>query len=215
MARDVEERLGKSFWNGWIGLTAGRRDGRALRESFDESDAERPDIAGGGERCGGELGSVVGVEIARWLAGFADGEDGVAGELELIGGGEDVGGLDVRVREALAVEIDKGVEKRLEHFARFRGGERALRKNLREIFLGEFHHGVEKIEVRDAAAAGVIDGEKIGMRELRGAAPKRELGLGRGGVRRDKFDGCIARPRLGRLREEDGAMVRGAEESLK
>ena len=64
MACDVEERLGKSFWNGWIGLAAGRCDRGALRESFDESDAERPDIAGGGERRGGELGRVVGVEIA-------------------------------------------------------------------------------------------------------------------------------------------------------
>jgi len=215
MTRDVEERLGKSFWNGWIGLTAGGRDGGALRESFDESDAERPDVAGGGERRGGKLGSVVGAEIATRSAGFADGEDGVGRELELIGGGEDVGGLDVRVREALAVEIDEGIEKRVEHFARFGGGERALRKNLREIFLGEFHHGIEKIQVGDAAAAGIVNGEKIGMREFRGAAPKRELGLGRGGVRGNKFDGRFAGLRLGRLREEDGAVVRGAEELVK
>ena len=64
MARDLEERLGKSFGNGWIGLTAGRCDGRALRESFDESDAKRPDVGGGGQRRSGEFGSVVGVEIA-------------------------------------------------------------------------------------------------------------------------------------------------------
>ena len=215
MARDIEEGLRKSFGDGGIGLAAGWGNGGALRERFDESDAERPDVGGGGERGGSEFWRVIGAEIARESTGFADGANGVGGKLELIGGGENIGGLDVRVREALAVEIDDGVEKRLEHFAGFGGGERALRKNLREIFLGEFHHGIEKIQVGDAAAAGIVNGEKIGMREFRGAAPKRELGLGRGGVRGNKFDGRFAGLRLGRLREEDGAVVRGAEELVK
>lgn len=215
VARDVEEGLRKRFGNGWIGLGAGERDGGALRESFDESDAEGPDVGGSGERGGGEFGSVEGAEIAIGSAGIADGANGVGGELELVGGGEDVGWFDVRVREALAVEIDDGFEKRLEHFAGFGGGEGALGKNLREIFFGEFHHGVEKIEIGDAAAPGIIDAEKIGVRELRGAGPKRELCFGGGGVSGNKFDSGLAGLRFGRLREEDGAVVGGAEELVK
>src|SRR6266446_4657196 len=43
----------------------------------------------------------------------------------------------------------------LGHVASFRGSERALRENLREVLFSELHHDVEKIRIFEAAAAEV------------------------------------------------------------
>jgi hypothetical protein len=59
------------------------------------------------------------------------------------------------------------------------------------------------------------EAEKIGMSELRCTAPKGELEAGSGVVGGNKFDGRFAGLRIGHLREEDGAVVRGAKELLK
>ena len=70
------------------------------------------------------------IELARWFAGFADGEERVAGKLQLIGGGENVGRLDSRMNEATAVEKNESIEHGSEHFANFGIRERALGDNL-------------------------------------------------------------------------------------
>jgi len=84
---NVEQRLRKSIRDGWVGLASGLHGGRMLRECFDQSHAERPDIGGRGKRRDGRFGSIVSVKLVRWFAGFADGGERVAGQLELIGGG--------------------------------------------------------------------------------------------------------------------------------
>ena len=62
-----------------------------------------------GEDCG-VFGSVVNIVIAISFAGIAHGENGVAGELELIGNGEEVGGFHVRVGERLAVKVAQRID---------------------------------------------------------------------------------------------------------
>jgi hypothetical protein len=91
--------------------------------------------------------------------------------------------------------------------AGFRGRERTLGENLGEVFVSIFHHHVEAIPVRKAVAADVEDAEQIGMGELPGAAPKRELEIG-ARARGNEFDGGSLRLRVGELREEDGRVFR-------
>jgi len=74
---------------------------------------------------------------ARQVALFGvlvDGENAIAGKLELIVDGENVGGAHVSVDQALAVKEGQALQSGRENVASFRGSERALRKELREIF---------------------------------------------------------------------------------
>ena len=50
VTRDIEERLGKRVGDDWVGLISGLQDRYALRECFDQGDAERPDVGGRRER---------------------------------------------------------------------------------------------------------------------------------------------------------------------
>src|SRR5258708_22126417 len=82
------------------------------------------------------------------------------------------------MNQAIAVEKYENIEHGFEHFASFGSGERALGENLGEVFFGMFHHDVETIHVRKAATAAVEDAQQIGMSELHGASPKREMEIG-------------------------------------
>ncbi len=55
------------------------------------------------------------------------------------------------------MEKNENIEHGLEHFASFGSDERTLGENLREVFFGMFHHDIETIRVREAAAAAVED----------------------------------------------------------
>src|SRR5713101_8641596 len=117
--------------------------------------------------------------------------------------------------EAFAVQIDENIEDRLEHFARFRSRERALGKDLGQIFVGLLHDHIKMIPVGKTAAAGGKDTEQMRMRELRGPSPERELQVGGGTIHRDQFDGRFLRTWGGRLRQENGAAVCAAYVLLK
>src|SRR6266481_2155682 len=181
-----------------------------LRECFDQSHAERPDIGGRGKRRDGRFGSIVSVKLVRWFAGFADGGERVAGQLELIGGGKNVRRLNARMREAIAVQINESVEHGFEHFAGFGGRESAHRNNLGEVFFGILHHDVKAIPVLEAAAANVEDAEKVRMTELHNAKPDSDLGFGSGSSR-NELDGGFMGLGFGELGHEYGGVVRAAE----
>src|SRR6266478_9774524 len=110
---------------------------------------------------------------------------------------------------AKAMEINESIQNRFEHFASFGARQGALGKNLREVFFGIFHHDVKTIPVFDAATADVVDAQQIRMNELHDAAPERDLEI-RVGTRWNEFDGRLFRLRLGKLREENGGVVRAA-----
>ena len=75
----------------------------------------------------------------RLFSVIGDGENAVAGELELIFNGENVRGPHVSVNQALAVKKGDGLQGGSEDVAGFSRSERALGEKLREIFLGVFH----------------------------------------------------------------------------
>src|SRR6266699_851427 len=82
------------------------------------------------------------------------------------------------MNEAFVVEINERIEHGFEHFASFGCRERTLGENLRKIFLGIFHHDIEKIHVSEAAAARAEQAKQIGMSELRSTAPEGKLKIG-------------------------------------
>src|SRR2546428_3902462 len=118
------------------------------------------------------------------------------------------------MNEAFVVEINERIEHGFEHFASFGCRERTLGENLREIFLGIFHHDIEKIHVSEAAAARAEQAKQIRMSELRGAAPHGKLKIG-GSTRGDEFDGGFLSGWIGELGEEDGGIIRAAQVLLK
>jgi|SRR5277367_3733816 len=115
------------------------------------------------------------------------------------------------MREPLAMEKGKRGQDRFEHGARFGGRERALRKDLREVFFLVFHDDVEHVGVLKNAAAGVKNGNKVRMRKLRGAAPKSKLELRGGRVRGHELYDSFLRILVAVLGEEGGGVVRAAQ----
>jgi hypothetical protein len=156
VACDIEEWLRKSVRKDEIGIDAGRKEGDALGEGFDERDAQRPDITGRSEARRSHFGRSVRAGTCGWRVGLRDRRETVTGKFQLIGGGENVGRFYVPMNEAFAVEVDEDIEDRAKHVAGFSGGESALGENLREVLFSELHHGVEKIRVTEAATAEVV-----------------------------------------------------------
>src|SRR5260370_40899208 len=102
----------------------------------------------------------------------------LAGKLQLIGGGENVGRFKVRMNKAMAVEIDENVEHRFKHIGGFGSRERAVGENLGEILFGMRHHDVETIPVAEAATADDVDAQQVGMRQRHNAGQERERQIG-------------------------------------
>jgi hypothetical protein len=217
VASDIEERLRKGVGDEGIGgvVKGESRDG--LRERFDQSDAEGPDIGSGARGIGGRgggFGSVVKVGFALCFGRLADRKNGVARKLELIADSEKIRRLDVSVGKRFGVEIDEHIDDGIEHVAGFFRSEGALGKKLSEIFLGTFHNDVEELHVLDAAASGVEKSQKIRMRKLGDLRPNGELLFGGGTIGGDEFDGGLARLRVSDLREENGAVIGGREKMV-
>ena len=170
VARDIEKNCGQRVWDDGI-LRARADRGELLGESFDESDAQRPDVAGGRDDALGDLGRVVGTDMAhaggkdalsrfsgRQVALFGvlvDGENAIARKFELIIDGENVGGAHVSVNQAIAMKKGETLQSGSEHVTSFGGSERTLRKKLRKIFLSVFHDDVEQFKIAEMAATGL------------------------------------------------------------
>ena len=117
------------------------------------------------------------------------------------------------VDETLTMEEREGLQRGGENIARFGGGERALRKKLREIFLGVFHENEEQIELAETAAAGLEIAQQVRMGKLGGALPARELELRVGFIGLDELDGNFLRWSSA-LGQKDGAVLRAAKITL-
>src|ERR1700730_14593059 len=201
-----------------------------LCESFHERDAERPDIARGRDDSLRDFGWIVGARMAqaggeegllrfgrgqmRLLGVLIDREDAVAGELKLILDGENVRGPHVSMDQTFGMEEAEGLQSGSKNVARFRGSERALRKKLREIFLGVFHYDVEQFKIAEAAAAGLERAEQVGMRKFVGVLPAKQLEVGVGSIDLDELDGGFLW-RSAAFGQEDSAVFRAAEITAK
>jgi hypothetical protein len=214
VAGDIEKGLRKRVWKDEIGIDAGRKDRDALGEGFDEGHAQRPDIASRSQAGSGDFWGVVGAGPGGGRVRLCDRGETVAGQFQLVGGGENVGGSYVPVDQAFAMEIDENIENGPEHVAGFCGGESTLGEYLREVFFGKLHYGVEKIGVAEAATAEVVEVEKIGMSKLRDEAPTRKLEIDCGGIQGKKLDGGLLGRRIATLGEEHGAVFIACQELL-
>src|SRR5712664_1751239 len=107
-----------------------------------------------------------------------------------------------------------GLQRGSEDVARFRGGERALRKKLREIFLGVFHYDIKQIEIAEAAATRFEDAQQVRMRHLGGVLPAKQLEFRVGFIDLNEFDGRLLW-RSTALGQEDSAVFGAAEITAK
>ena len=65
VTRDIEKRLGKDIRDDRVSLASRLQCGYVLRKRFDQSQAQRPDVRGRGERRSCGFRSVVNIESAR------------------------------------------------------------------------------------------------------------------------------------------------------
>jgi hypothetical protein len=141
---------------------------------------------------------------------LVDGENAIAGKLELIVDGENVGGAHVPVNQALAVKEGQALQSGRENVASFRGSERALRKKLREIFLGVFHDDVEQFEIAEMAATRLEGAEQVRIGKFGGVLPAKQLEFGIRLIDLDELDGGFLR-RSAAFGQKDSAVFRAAQ----
>src|SRR5262249_41103268 len=115
------------------------------------------------------------------------------------------------VRESFAVQIHQHIQSWLQKIAGLFRRKSPLRKDVAKIFLGVFHHHIKQIAVPQAAPTAIVNGQKIGVREMRGAFPKRQLRVRVGRAREEKLDGGVFELWLDGLRQENRAMVRASQ----
>src|SRR5262249_9509601 len=115
------------------------------------------------------------------------------------------------MHQTLGVKISKRVEKGLEHVVGFGMREGALREELREIFFGAFHDHVKKSHAGELATAGFKKLEQVGMRELSGLLPTRELSVSLRGGDLNELDSGLLRLAVSlAFGEKDHTVVRAA-----
>ena len=106
-------------------------------------------------------------------------------------------------------KIERG-KNRGEHAAGFVRRERAARKKLAEIFVGELGDDVEAGSAVQRAAAEMENAKKSGVRKSCGGAPVFELQVGGGGIFGNEFERDVGRGIAGVSRlvraEEDGGI---------
>ena len=153
--------------------------GHSFGERFADGNGERPHV-GAGKKYG--LGSSEGCGERPGGSRFASGSDAVGRKFYVVAGGVNVGRLQSTVDETVFMKkIERG-KNRGKHAAGFVRSERAARKKLAEIFVGEFHNDVKAGSTVQRAAAEMENAKKSGMRKSRGSAPMFELQLGGGGI---------------------------------
>src|SRR5208282_4193668 len=187
--KSLRQRLGQRWF-----LALGRVPrGRLLREDFDERHAQRPHIPCGGRAVACSFGRIVNARRTLRIDRIGEAANAVTRKFQLFAHRQDVRRLDVAVNEPAAVHVGERVENGREHVARFVGCKRALRNDLREVFVGKLHHDVEHRGVFHFAAAQIEDADQMRMREVRGQAPAGKLKFRVSGTHRDKLDRCLLR----------------------
>lgn len=158
-----------------------------LGESFDQCDAEGPDITCRRDGAGGGFWS--GVDALWNAAAKVPGSVKAVGrKLHLVIYDQDVRRLEVTVHEAFGVEIGERVEDGVEHLPYLSGCERPLRKYLRQIFIGIFRDGVENADAVDLAVSDVKEAHQVRMRKGGRSRPTSAMGFSIRGVGRNELD---------------------------
>ena len=111
-------------------------------------------------------------------------EDPIARKLELVARGHDVGGFQMAVHEAAAMQVCQGVQGRPQHLPHFRHRERPFQQHASQVFVGQFHHAVVQRQGIRPAGSHLKNADQVRMREpgsllQAGKAPIRIAGIGR------------------------------------
>ncbi len=111
LASNAAER----FWNGGGRIRIVDRcllgERYSLGEGRDQSDANRPHVAGGRDDARSGFWCIVGVAAAGERIRFGDCHDLIGREFQLIAAGEHVRRLDAAVHESLAVQVGERVQE--------------------------------------------------------------------------------------------------------
>lgn len=205
LAGNAEEGLRHETGNGGIAGASIPAE-RALGKSFNENDAERPDVGGRRHGKGSGFGGVVFSGGRGGPARTARNVEPVGGKLELIVDDEDVGGLEMAVDEFAAMEPGKRVENRRQHFPGFGGGEGTLAKEFGKDFVGVVGNDVEEVDAVDFGASGVEDTDEVGMGQGSSVRPLGDAGFGIGGIGGGELNGSFAGRVACEFGEEDAAL---------
>src|SRR5579863_1692501 len=113
--------------------------------------------------------------------------------------------------QARAMQGSQGLSRWLEHLGSFRCCKRPQREDLRQVFIGVFHHHVEEPRSVDDAASAVKQANHVGMGKLAVCCPTSELNfiVGTGG--RNYFDRGLQRSSGWIVRKKYGAVVRASQ----
>jgi hypothetical protein len=103
-----------------FGLTI-RPRGTVLSESFNQSYAEAPDIAGSGKTSVFCLWRIVHGRLGDIYRGLAGGANGITRQFQLIVDDQNVGWLQSALHQVLAVKETQGIQGGNEHFRHFAG----------------------------------------------------------------------------------------------
>ena len=136
-ANDFRKRRGKIGQRELAGRFA---RGEIFAERFAERDAERPDVS-----CGEQNRFRRGKWSGQRPRGrrFARRQNAVGGEFYVVAGGVNVGRLEPGVNESIFMQKIEHGKNCGEHAASFVWRERAARKKLAEVFVGELGNEVE------------------------------------------------------------------------
>jgi hypothetical protein len=147
------------------------RDSSLRGKCFDERRAEVPNIAGGG-RC---------MVLARW-------PNRIAGELQLIADGHEIGRLQPRVRQLPSVQKGQGLQDRRQQLLHFLGIQGPVSQDLRERLVGIFHHYEQVVLSIGLPPAELEKLNQILMRQVGRRLPARQQRLRLRSIRPHQLD---------------------------
>ncbi len=185
---NAEEGLGEGCWQDGFSVFGTVAKRRTPGKSFDQNDAEGPDIRSRGYLPVCDFGRSV-IARRRGLAGIGKSIEAVGRKLQPVTGNHDVGGLEMAVHEIVGVQPGKRLQNRVEHRAGLGRGKRTLAKNLREDLVGIFSDDIEEVCAVELAVSGVQNTHQVRMRQGLGRRPFGEAGIGIEFVGGNELDG--------------------------
>ena len=169
IARDAAIRFGNCFRQALFARSSLFSERNVLRNGCYQSHAQRPDVTGRRQDSCGRFRGVINV-TPPCRARFRQGRDLVRRKLQLISHRQNIRWLDAAVHHAPAMEIGHRVQHGREQVGDFVGRQRALRQDLRQILVRQFHDHVNERVRLDLAAARLENPDQMRMGKLDGRA---------------------------------------------
>ena len=184
----------------------------ALRQRFDERDAEAPDIARRSETCTACFRRIVHGGLCDADPRCTGGKDAITRQFQLIGDDQEVLRLQVSVHETFAVQEAQGGQDRRKQFDDFLRSQGPLAQDFRKALLRMLHHDEQELMAAELAQTGVEELNEVGVGQPGCQLPVRQLRQGNPLYGDDFYRGSGIGPSL-TLGEENSAVLRAAQEA--